>query len=492
MVFCLLFFSINPIFSVEKTIELGGSMGWNLLSLKDGVTTGMGRFGYQSMELDTNTTSNSPYTDLLLSFEDFQVKDITNKYSVESNESRIVSDSIVGKCAAQFYGNDSGIHLLGENGTIFGTEGWTGSFTIEFWICPSIIDNGETLVSWRSKRNIENYPLYQMLTAVFSGSRLEWHLTNLFTGYASNSGEIILRGIKTLIPGKWSHHALVYSEENGLLEYRVNGLTEDLIYISSQENERSSIYPLKIGNPAELVICSNFTGKLDNFSISRESISSDTDKFYNTDTGTAFVRYNPEGGRFETQPMSVASGSVLERIDAEINEPAQTDVQLYVRSGENFYEWTESFPEWIPIEPGKNITDVSGQFFQVAAQLYPDGAGSVTPSVTSISVIYTENDPPLPPFTIKAIPENSAVNLSWSASIDKVSGYYIYYGERPGEYLGRIALEGFSPIHLNDRNTFRISGLKNGRMYYFAIASECNGKVGRLSSEVYARPDPNK
>ena len=82
MVFCLLFFSINPIFSVEKTIELGGSMGWNLLSLKDGVTTGMGRFGYQSMELDTNTTSNSPYTDLLLSFEDFQVKDFTNKYSV--------------------------------------------------------------------------------------------------------------------------------------------------------------------------------------------------------------------------------------------------------------------------------------------------------------------------------------------------------------------------------------------------------------------------
>jgi hypothetical protein len=92
------------------------------------------------------------------------------------------------------------------------------------------------------------------------------------------------------------------------------------------------------------------------------------------------------------------------------------------------------------------------------------------------------------------------VDLTWYSASgygnnEKV-GYYIYYGEKSGEYLGVKALQGSSPIMVTDfgseaENSFTIDGLENGRIYYFAI-SACpvlNPDLeGDLSKEVFARP----
>ena len=71
-------------------------------------------------------------------------------------------------------------------------------------------------------------------------------------------------------------------------------------------------------------------------------------------------------------------------------------------------------------------------------------------------------------------------------------GYYIYYGEKPGEYLGIIANQGTSPIFVNDgKTTFTVTGLENGRIYYFAISAfplDNPELQGELSKEVFARP----
>lgn len=159
---------------MEKVIELGGKAGWSQLSVANGITTGLGRFGYEALQLDTNSSRVSSSTDLLLSFEDSAVVDESGRYSVDAVAYRIVPDAVMGKGAALFNGRGSGFQLFGGEGTIFGTEGWSGSFVIEFWLCPSIVENGETLISWRSSRNASGYPLYQTLAAVFTGSRLEW------------------------------------------------------------------------------------------------------------------------------------------------------------------------------------------------------------------------------------------------------------------------------------------------------------------------------
>ena len=122
----------------------------------------------------------------------------------------------------------------------------------------------------------------------------------------------------------------------------------------------------------------------------------------------------------------------------------------------------------------------------------PDGNGETTPSITKISLDFEELPEPLPPFVVKAIAGNASVTLSWNYSVDDTAGgYYLYYGTRPGEYLGRIAIEGASPINVGNVSSFTVTGLENGRIYYFALAaySAYNSNViGELSKEVFARP----
>ena len=188
----------------------------------------------------------------------------------------------------------------------------------------------------------------------------------------------------------------------------------------------------------------------------------------------------------------VSKGAALKRVDAVTTVPEQTDILFYVRSGDNFFNWTRSEPEWIAVNPGEEIADVKGLYFQVAAELLPDGAGTKTPSLTQLELTFDEVPSPLAPFTVIATPGDGEVTLSWSYSVDNTAGgYYVYYGERPGEYLGRTAAEGRSPIRAGNSSSFTVSGLRNGKIYYFAVASysKIDDRItGELSKEVFARP----
>ena len=122
----------------------------------------------------------------------------------------------------------------------------------------------------------------------------------------------------------------------------------------------------------------------------------------------------------------------------------------------------------------------------------PDGGGTVSPVLTEIVLDYTELPAPLPPFKVSAKKGDGSVTLEWNNSLDETSGgYYIYYGTKPGEYLGRIANEGASPVDAGNTTFFTLTGLKNGTIYYFAIStySKLDSRItGELSKEVYARP----
>ena len=44
--------------------------------------------------------------------------------------------------------NMGGMSVSGKPGTFFGSEGLMGSFSFEFWLCPSIVENGEIIINW--------------------------------------------------------------------------------------------------------------------------------------------------------------------------------------------------------------------------------------------------------------------------------------------------------------------------------------------------------
>ena len=82
--------------------------------------------------------------------------------------------------------------------------------------------------------------------------------------------------------------------------------------------------------------------------------------------------------------------------------------------------------------------------------------------------------------------------LYWErVSEPDIAGYLIYYGDKPGQYFGEDGIQGISPIDAGNVNSFRIEGLANGKLYYFAISSyDTSGELleNPFSREVNVRP----
>jgi hypothetical protein len=350
---------------------------------------------------------------------------------------------------------------------------------------------------WRSSRVVGGYPYFQRITASFTGNRLEWKFTNVFSGSAGPIEDVSLRSNRIVIPDKWAHHSVTFDAETGLFEYMIDGRIEDVLYTTASGKEQGEVFQVILGTAANLEFCPNFSGSIDEVRILRSSAESLGETAYTEKpSGGRNDIYGLPGGRFETLPIIASTGASLASFEAVSSTPGETSVQFFVRAGDYVSTWTAEEPRWVPVpvDRGGLMPEVRGKYFQVAANLYPDGAGSETPSVTEVTLTWRELDPPLPPYSVRAEAGDGSVTLSWPISADPTAGgYYVYYGERPGEYLGRIAAEGRSPIDTQKRTGLTLTGLANGTVYYFAVAcysQEDPSVIGELSKEAHARPLP--
>lgn len=476
------------LFATPKTLVLGGDNGWSEIASMNGVIVGNqnGQFGYDAVELSTMTTTADYTTDLLLTFDDDKFCDVMGNYTVMSNNLIPTHDSVKGTGAGLSRGSKKGLILSGNKNALFGHDGLAGSFTIEFWLCPSLAENGEMVFSWRSSLSDDIHSEYQMISAAFFNNHLEWGFSNIFVPYPGH--EFHLSGVSTVVPNKWTRHTLSFDQETGLLEYLVDGRTEAIKYITENGHEYGTVcYPI-LGVKAGIELCTDYVGKIDNFRISRSSTNHERSDIF----ASGNEKYRINGGKFITKPLLVSQAAVLNEIETLMNVPSQTDIRFYVRSGDNCYGWTDTYPVWREVVPGERIRGVKGLYFQLSAELLPDGAGSRSPRLSEIVVKYDEQNDPLPPFSVAAIPGDGSVTLSWSHSVDdNAGGYYVYYGNRPGEYLGRMAVQGSSPVNVGNVTNVTLTGLDNGRIYYFAVSaySKVDGRInGMLSKEVFARP----
>ena len=477
----------SPLFSSPKTLIVGGENGWDEISEMRGVVIGKksGQFGYDALELSTKIFDVDSNTDLTFDNEK-KFYDAAGNYEITKNNLIYTADSAKGEGAALSRGNKKGLTLSGKETALFGKMGFANSFTIEFWLCPSLAENGEMVFSWRSSLNNDVHLEYQMISASFFNNHLEWTFSNIFVPYPVH--EIHLIGTTTVIPNKWARHTITFNQETGLLEYLLDGRTEAILYVTENGHEFGSVYDPILGVKAGIELCSDFVGKIDNFRISRgAAVRERSDVF-----ATGNEKYHIDGGKFVTKPILMSQSAVINKIDTLMNIPSQTDIRFYVRSGDNCYGWTDTYPKWKEIVPGEEISGVKGLYFQISAELLPDGAGSRSPRLSEIAVRYDEQNEPLPPFAITANAGDGSVTLNWSYSVDdNAGGYYVYYGNRPGEYLGRMAVQGSSPVKVGNTTSFTLTGLENGRIYYFAVSaySKIDGRInGSLSKEVFARP----
>lgn len=490
-IFCFVLLICGGIANAEVH-TFGGKKGWGEVQVRNGITTGKGRFGYESLELETNANKAGEFTDCLIDFENNRTYDKTGHYQLISNGTFPSKKCAVGKGAALSRARE-GIELKGDETSFFGYEGPAGSFTIDFWICPSTVENGEVILSWRSSKNIAGQVVYQLISTSFYKNKVMVLFSNIFEGWTANNGDVTLCSSRSIIPNKWSHHVISFEDETGILEYRIDGGLEDIKFLTDTGHEGGSVYSAVMGVGANLKLCPSYTGLIDDFMITRSYFDLHQEEIAENTEIRKQEHYRATGGRFESKPILTKEGTIIDSVKAEVSVPSQTAIKLYVRGGDNYFNWTSDYPEWIPVKSGEKITDLSGMYFQIAGELFPDGGGAATPSVTQIDVEYTTLPEPLPPYKITVEKGDGQVTLSWSYSVDDTAGgYYIYYGNRPGEYLGRVAAEGASPVNAGNVTSYTLTGLKNGAIYYFAIAtySKIDNRIcGPLSKEVFARPE---
>jgi len=538
VLYIFLFISGSAFGIGERTLVLGGESSWKIAEHKTGVTEVASVRPYPVLILSSaNGASPAGYSaangvlgkyfpltesalDLSLSFDEkasVLFRDSTGNYNVSvSSEVEAVERlyARAGTGAALFRGESvsikSGSTLLVEprnRGALFAAGNRIGDFTIEFWLYPVNFENGEQILSWVSSKPANGDYIVQRVHCAASKNRLQWSFSNFFTSTSGTSHiNIELKGESSIIPKKWSHHLVRFDATTGMIEYFVNGESEAISYATAAGREGGEVFTPVAGNGGVFVIGERYTGLIDEF------------KIHSVCAGRSSVqKYNPSGGRVVTGAVDLGEhnsgvikidvtggrASIKSRVGAINNEfrnngrfrfSDDAEMNFFIRAADNPYLLKDK--TWVSFSPGIDIAgDVRGRYVQIAVDFYPSSDGETSPYLDEVHIVYLPGEPPLPPEKITAVAVDGGVLLRWkhSPNID-TSGYLIYYSDIRGELFGEDAALGASPINAGKRNSLLIDGLKNGKLYYFRIASystsddSAQQNVGEFSREVTARP----
>jgi hypothetical protein len=508
----------------EKTLLIGGEASWDALENRQGVAEVPDLRPYPVLALSSarsgrdKRTGAGAFPDLALSFDEERpdlFADAAGHYTVLAAPTVSVVDrrwARAGKGAARFSGSaDTEITESFRGPLVVSPRGGEGlfaenrdiaDFTLEFWLYPMTMGNGEQILTWSASRQTRGGAVFQRIQCAAARNRLGWTFVDFFTPPGGDHGITLnLEGITPLSPRVWSHHLIRFDAATGLLEYLVNGSVEAVVYAAAAGREGGEVCPPVTGEGSALVLGGRYTGLIDEFRIYGAYVET-----------PALEKYPPQGGRAETRLLdlgpdygpllrveasggrsSAAGGRLINQFsgDRSFRFPDDSALHFFIRLSPG--PAIPADTEWIPLEPGRDLPGKpQARFVQIAVLLYPSGDGETSPYLESLRLVYQPQMPPQPPSQVTAIARDGAVDLSWKPSADKsVEGYLVYYGTAGGVYFGDEAFLGPSPINAGKRNSLRIDGLTNGVLYYFSVAAYDRLDPlhsGAFSREVTARP----
>ncbi|MBU0936504.1 MAG: LamG domain-containing protein [Spirochaetes bacterium] len=457
--------------------------------LLQGVNIQDGPGGTPAFILEPAANRQDPAADLLLAFNDGEIRDLRGNWTVQSEgfvDFVGPADARIGSGSAAFISPRGKLVLEPKSSLIFSPGTASGDFSIDFWLKPSRADNGEVLLLYRSTLLYANKRFAQQLAASISRNRMTLAFFNFFVNPSGAESSFTLQGSSLLVPGRWSHHLVRFDVNTGLLEYVMDGKIEAVNYVTATGREGSTVFTPIAGTSMRFDLAPNYTGLMDEFRISRSFIE---------DSGTG--RYTREGGLVRSPVFDLGSeNSLLLAIESRELRSAEAMTHYSYRFADTARGWTDAWPEWQPFVPGKALPEPAqrGRFLQLQLELYPDAALEASPLISSLTVLYQPDLPPPPPAWVLATAGDGRISVEWSVvSEADVAGYALYYGTSPGQYYGTGANEGSSPIIIRDARAVStvLSGLSNGTLYFIAVAALDSAEpphVGEFSTEVTARP----
>ncbi|MCL2230310.1 MAG: fibronectin type III domain-containing protein [Treponema sp.] len=530
----LFLFVCGSVFAVgERTIDLGGSAAWTRAETRTNIIEARSLRPHPVLILSSASVSQAdgysaatgvlgnfsqlaqPSLDMSISFDESRpelFRDITGNYRLTVPSDLEVVDRLrarAGNGAALFgrsgADRNTGPLVIQPQGreALFSNGNRLRDFSIEFWVFPQNMVNGEQILSWVAVRQVNGHQAIQRINCVASRNRLQWSFVNFFASSTNGNAYLNLEfsGNTPVVPRRWSHHIIRFDATTGLLEYLVDGSSETIIYATSTGRENSEVHTPVIGANGNFLIGESFNGLIDEF------------KVHNACIGRSSIhRYSAAGGRMQTSPIDLGeSASGVMRINVtggrtslrgtsvrnEFRENGRfkfsddSEMNFFIRASERSYDLGRA--RWVHFTPGSDVSGIQGRYVQIAVDFYPSADGESSPYLEQMHIVYMPGEVPLPPRNFTAIARDGKVELRWRISPSQnTEGYRIYYSGVRGELFGTDAFQGSSPIDAGNRNSFVIEGLANGTLYYFRVAAytRVSGEIneGEFTAEVTARP----
>ena len=512
----------------ERVISLGGNASWNTAETRTGITeaadvrsnsvlilSSVSGHGYSAASGVPGTGVpgnflNENALDMSVSFDEIEpslFRDSTGRYRIISpvNLDRVDRGfARSGAGAASFGSADGPVIIEPQNrNALFAQGNQIGDFTIEFWLYPLNLENGERIFSWVSHNGNT-----QRIQCITTRNRLQWSFINFFTSTAGTTYiNLEFSGNTPIIPKTWTHHLIRFDSKTGMVEYLVDGISEAIVYATVNGRENREVFLPVAGTGGAFLLGERYSGLMDELkihsvfagrsSIQRYPVSGGRMETRTIDLGenlSNILRVDVKGGRITNRTPGFGSGnSVINeyRENGVFRFSDESQLNFFIRSSEN--PWLLNNNPWVRFVPGESITGITGRYVQVAADFYPSSDGESSPYLEQLNIVFLPGESPLPPRNVTAAAFDGGVHLRWRHSPNTNSGYFVYYSTVRGELFGDDAIQGVSPIDVGMTDGIVINGLKNGTLYYFRVAGYeyvpgSSIKTGDFSAEVTARP----
>lgn len=482
-------------------LRIGRSAGWGLVrtvertafrtaagsgnSIIAGGTITFEEESQQVLTLDEAAYRENVATDLLLHLDRSGEGAGSGYYAERDGAAYPETRRVFGTGAALFRRRGDGIYLMPGENSLFRPGSLWKDFTIEFWLRPQYLEQGETVLLWQSSRQTGERIHPQELRVYISGRGVVWRFDNIFLPAGGVSHSVEVKGRSVLVPEQWHHHSLRFDSGTGMLLYQIDGKDEAVRYITDTEREGGSVFLPYTGgpNPEPLIVGEEYTGYIDELRISTGLVEQPVIASYPLKSGTA-----------ETVPIDLGGKHArVVSIETESRTIGMSEIHCFYRQNNSRISLEDPEGGWIPFTPGAPLpVDVSGRYLKLRFELFPDGSGMAAPELSEVRILYQNDDPPVPPSLIGVTAGDGSITLNWNAvSAHDVSGYLVFYGTRPDTYRGTEAAEGESPVRAGKATSLTLTGLENGTIYFFRIAAYDNDdpeRPGPLSREVSGRP----
>lgn len=364
---------------------------------------------------------------------------------------------------------------MDNRGYAYSSEDSINSFTIEFYLNPYQIRMNSKVLSKISIYNNRNSTEYSGVRASIIDGKLVWRFDNLFM-YNGQYSNITLSAGESLKPNEWRHHSVSFDAKTGKLVKYIDGLEEEILYLTSSGDINGSPYMLNINNIIydPLYLGQGFIGGIDAFSF--------TPIFKKNFNLYKYLK----NGEIISEVIDFTNNNIfIDSINYRANIANGTYIDIYYRISDSYFLPEDNFVEWRRLN-GNNIINERGRYIQIRTEFQSDTERNISPVLNNMEIVYHNGKAPQKPINLTATAVNNSAVLRWEGSHENITGYKIYYGTKSGIYNNADNI----PIIVGNQTEYVVNGLRNGETYYFTITA-IGGEGGNIESafaeEVFVR-----